>query len=100
MKMFLSMFTEVLQSDDAESTGWNQWVTADLGRTSSVCGVTTQGRGESIHIVGCNKPEPFIRFLAIVLTAHHHPCFPVCVDYGDDTSLQIMRISGLLIMKS
>jgi hypothetical protein len=95
--MFLSVFTEVLQTNDEV---FDEWVAADLGEISSVCGVTTQGRGESIHIVGCNKPEPFIRFLVIVLIAHHHPCFPVRVDYGDDTFLQIMIISGLLIMKS
>jgi hypothetical protein len=101
--MFLSVFTEVLQANDPETTGWNDWVTADLGEISLVCGVTTQGRGESIHIIGCNKPEHFIRFLAIALIAHHHPCFPVSLDYGDDTSLQmivLMVISGLLIMKS
>ena len=69
MNMFLSVFTEVLQGD----TGFTDWVTVDLGEISSFCGVTTQGRGESIHIIGCNKPEHFIRFLAIALIAHHHP---------------------------
>ena len=34
------------------------------------------------------------------LIAHHHPCFPVRLDYGNDTSLQVIPISGLLIMKS
>jgi hypothetical protein len=46
----LSVFTAVLQTNDA-----NQWVTADLGAESLVCGVTTQGRGESIHIIGCKQ---------------------------------------------
>ena len=64
MNMFLSVFTEVLQGD----TGFTDWVTVDLGEISSFCGVTTQGRGESIHIIGCNKPEHFIRFLAILLS--------------------------------
>ena len=94
-KYVLSVFTAVLQAADV-----NQWVKADLGAESLVCGVTTQGRGESIHIIGCNKPEHFVRFLAIALIAHHHPCFPVSLDYGDDTSLQMIWISGLLIMKS
>ena len=40
--MFLSVFTEVLQTNDAP---FNDYVTVDLGEISSVCGVTTQGRG-------------------------------------------------------
>jgi hypothetical protein len=54
-KYVLSVFTAVLQAADV-----NQWVKADLGAESLVCGVTTQGRGESIHIIGCNKPEHLI----------------------------------------
>lgn len=88
------MFTAVLQANDV-----NQWVTADLGAESLVCGVTTQGRGESIHIIGCNKPEHLISWHAypIVLIAHHQPCLSEGLH---DTTLQQMVINGLLSIQS
>lgn len=69
--MFLSVFTAVLQANDG-----NQWVKADLGAESLVCGVTTQGRGEFTLLVAKKQTRTlnFTRFLAIVLCAHHQPC--------------------------
>ena len=41
--VFQDFLLSLFQTNDVDL---NQWVVLDLGQTSSVCGIVTQGRGE------------------------------------------------------
>jgi hypothetical protein len=93
------VFTLVVQKD-----GSDQWVVADLGEISTVCGVTTQGRGESKRnhlLLHASKLERV--FPGIVPIEQYLSCLLAFLDCVINASLQLIAAMGcnmLQIMKS